>query len=862
VTEQSVRPVGPERDVVARDRLPAPTAAGPVGLGEREAARRLAADGPNVLPRPAAPPLVVRMARELREPLQAMLLVAAAVSGVVLGEVAQAVAILAVVVLNAVIALVEQGRAATALAAIERLDEGTSRVVRDGRTVPVPWAGVVVGDLLRIDAGDEVPADVRLVTASSLAVDESVLTGESLPVERHAGAAGSDVDLHRGSRVVRGSATARVVATGASTRLGAIAAAIGVAPPPTPLQRDLAVASRRIGTVALAVAGAALALGLARGGALGGDPREAFLAAVALAIAAVPEGLPTVTSVALALGVRRMAGRGALVRRLPAVETLGAATVLVVDKTGTLTCNELAVAGVLDRHGAPVPLRDLAGALREQVVLGLAVCNDATLDPPSGDPLEVALLRAVGPDHAATLRAAHPRRAEIPFDAGRRWMAVTVDGPDGPVRLMKGAAEVLLPRCGSALDADGLAVPLDVPAALAAADTASGSGARVLAVVRGAGAATGPGRSDDPGHDLVLVGMVALRDPVRPGAAATVARAGRAGIRVLMATGDHPGTAADVARAVGLPAGGVRTGAEIARDGLPDDPTDVAVYARFLPEQKLALVAALQARGEVVGMTGDGVNDAPALRRADIGVALGASGSDVARGAADLVVTDDDLATIVAAVAEGRRVHDDLRRVVAYLVIGNLAEVLVVVSLLVVTPAIGIPLLPLQLLWINLVTDGLPSIALGVDVPADDLLERPPRPPGAPLLGAADVASHLLRGAVLAAGALGAAAVARLGLGLDWPVVRTVLFLALIGTHLLNAYAVRWPVPPWRATGWLHLAVLGGALLQVPLVLVPAARELLGLTLVPPAALLAVLVGAVLPPLAVWSTGRRRSIGT
>ncbi|HXF72571.1 MAG TPA: HAD-IC family P-type ATPase, partial [Actinomycetota bacterium] len=687
-----------------------------VGLSEEEARARLARHGPNELPPPARTPWPLRVLRLLGEPMSVLLLAAAVVDALGLREPVDASAIVAIVVLNTVIAFLQEGKAAEALEALRRMESPRARVLRDGVARELPAREVVPGDVVLLSAGDRVPADLRLVEATLLEVDESLLTGESLPVPKSPGApegAGLSerpATAFSGTIVTRGAARGVVVATGPATELGRIAERLRAREPMTPLQRELRGLTFRLGSMAVVVATGVFVLFAARAGLSGEGLQRAFLAAVALAVAAVPEGLATVVTVALALGVRRMAARGAIVRRLAAVETLGAATAILTDKTGTLTENRMRLEAAAAAARPPGEFAALPPTVRAAAERVAVLCNDAELDPPSGDPLDVALLEAAGTEGVRRLRGTHARLAALPFEADRRRMTVVVRGPDGTVALLvKGAPEAVLDRCALAAGPAG-----DVPLGPGerrrlqelAGDLAA-TGMRILALAD----RTLPGRPDDlegAERDLRLVALVGLRDPIRPQARAAVEEARRAGIRVAMVTGDHPGTAAAIAREVGLleGEGGVRTGAELLEAGLPEDPLAVPVYARVDPDQKLALVEALQRGGHVVAVTGDGVNDAPALRRAEIGVAMGRRGTDVAREAADMVITDDDLATIVHAVREGRGIYDNIRKVVEYLVGGNLSEIAVVVGALALFPALGVPLLPLQLLWINLLTDG------------------------------------------------------------------------------------------------------------------------------------------------------------
>ncbi|HEX5948468.1 MAG TPA: cation-transporting P-type ATPase, partial [Actinomycetota bacterium] len=552
---------------------------------------------------------------------------------------------------------------------------------------------------------------------------------------------------------------------------------------------------------------------------------RAFLASVALAVAAVPEGLATVVTVALALGVRRMAAHRAIVRRLAAVETLGSTTVILTDKTGTLTENRLRVEAVLIPENGPVPLDEVDPRVRDRIRLGAVLCNEAL--PAAGDPIDVALLEAFDGQDPEEIRLAFPRLAEIPFEAARRRMTTLHRAPDGALLLVKGAPEAVVPGCTRRLGPSGQEVELtdDDRRSLAEhEERLAGTGMRMLAVA-GRTLRAAPEDLEAAEGDLVLLGVLALRDPVRPEAATSVAEARSAGIHLVMVTGDHAGTAAAVAREVGLagPEDRVVTGRDLRRSGFDEDPATVPVYARVDPDQKLELVEAIRGRGDVVAVTGDGVNDAPALRRAEIGVAMGRTGSDVAREAADLVVTDDNLATIVTAVREGRGIYDNIRKVVDYLIGGNLSEIVVVVGSLLLFPGLGVPLLPLQLLWVNLLTDGLPALALGIDPVEPGLMRRPPRPRNERLLRGSRLALLAIRGALMGASAISALAVVRFVWDEPWARARAVMFMVLVATHLLYAFVAR--LPTRSSNRWLLLAVLGGLALQALVVLFPPARS-------------------------------------
>jgi P-type Ca2+ transporter type 2C len=839
------------------------------GLSTEAATARLQSVGANTLPQPRRRSLAWRFAGQLRDPMALLLILAAAVSGVALGERLDAAAIGAIVLLNAAIALTQEGRAARALATLEQLQTPVARVRRDGTVREVAAADVVPGDVVLLSAGEQVPADLRLVEAASVQVDESLLTGESLPVDKHIDAVTPPVPatgvfdrpglVFSGTLVTRGSAVGVVAATGEATALGRIAMRLREAlPPPTPLQRELAVLTKRLGGAAIAIAGGVFLLTLARTGVSAEWLERSFLSAVALAVAAVPEGLATVTLVGLAVGVRRMAGHGAIIRRLVAVETLGAATVVVTDKTGTVTINRMRLEGLAGTDGRFLRPDGVPSALAAAVHEVSVLCNDATLEPPTGDPTEVALLLAAGAEAVARIRGEVSRAGGIGFDATRRRMSTL--HPHGPHwrLLVKGAPEAVLPRCSAAVEPPGERVLAAAgrAAVLAAAERSAANGMRVLALAR-RDLQQPPSDLDEAERDLTFVALAALGDPVRDDAAATVAEAEAAGVRILMATGDHAATAKAIARQVGLAAPDAvpLTGAQLRDAGLPHDPLTTTVYARVDPQQKLDLVEALQARGEVVAMTGDGVNDAPALRRADIGVALGGAGSDVARAAADMVITDDNLATIVTAVREGRGIYDNIRKVIDYLVAGNLSEIAVVVGALLLFPQLGVPLLPLQLLWVNLLTDGPPALALGVDRTDPALMRRPPRPRQAHLLEGQRVLQLGGRGAVMATACLATLPLTLWLWGHEPDHARSVLLATLVTAHLLYAFvarqptSARWRDPPapagWMGTPWLGAAVLAGLLLHGLVTVWQPGRTLLGLTPLGGNDLLLVAAGAV-----------------
>jgi Ca2+-transporting ATPase len=841
------------------------------GLSTAEAAARRVETGPNVLPEPAPPHLATRVGRQVRDPLILVLLAAMGVTAA-LRDVADLVVIGLVIVLNTTVGVVQEVRADRAVAALRRLAAPTARVVRDGSPVVLPAADLVPGDLIQVQAGDVVPADATLTEAVRLTVDESALTGESVPVRKNAaavstmdkatastvdGAAASTVDeLAAGTVVATGRGVAVVVRTGADSALGRIAALVAATPHRrTPLQRRLAGLGRTLAVATVVLSLVVLISGLLRGLPLA----DMVLAAVSLTVAAVPESLPAVVTVALALGARRMARRHAIVRRLPAVETLGSVTVIAADKTGTLTEGAMTVERVVLPDGTtetltgagyePGPVVDrpsLSG-----VALAMLLCNDADLAAPRGDDgrwsavgdlMEAALISAAARCAVPPqTRDAYPRVAEIPFDDTRLRMTTVHARPDGGFLVAcKGAPERMLAADGPLRIAPEVRDRMRATAHELGAD-----GYRVLAVATR--------RTDrvphDPERDLDLLGLVALIDPVRAEAGPAVAEIGRAGIRLLLVTGDHPATAATIAGRVGLPAQRVITGGS-----LPGGPLPAAhVFARIRPEQKLSIVRALQQGGEVVAMTGDGVNDAPALRAADIGVAMGRGGTEAARQAADLVLADDNIATVAAAVEEGRRIYTNIRRFLTYALSGGLAEV----AVMLIGPFLGlaVPLLPAQILWINMLTHGLPGVALGAEPAERTAMDRPPRTPDEAILGDGLAGRVLVTGGMITAVALTAAAVAQAN-GRPWQsVLFTVLGLAQLGVAL----AIRGEGPRNRS---LDLAVASSLILQLGGVWLGPLRSLLGTAALTPADVALCAVAATVPGLVTFLLRSRRDRST
>jgi Ca2+-transporting ATPase len=701
------------------------------GLAQAEVERRRAQAGPNEIREGRRRGPLAMLLAQFTDFMILVLLAAALVSGLV-GDVVDTIAIVVIVVLNALVGFVQEFRAERAMAALQQMAAPGARVIREGQHQALSARELVPGDLVELEAGNVVPADLRMAQVQQFRVDESALTGESQAVEKsaealydpHAVLAERTNLAFKGTLAVNGRALGLVAATGGATELGRIAAMLdaekGVK---TPLQKRLARFGQHLSLVVLA-----LCLILFAAGVLRGEPvLLMFMTAISLAVAAVPEALPAVVTIALALGARLMVRQNALVRHLPAVETLGSVTFICADKTGTLTQNRMA-AEQFFAAGA-VATSPPTAALAEALALNSDVRSSTTDGELLGDPTEIALYRAARSDDLdpAALQRECPRLAEVPFDAERKRMLTVHRLADGAARaIVKGAPEAVLPLCGAA---EGM--PFESAALLGRAEAMAAEGLRVLAFAeRRLGEA--PESPEESERDMTFLGLVGLMDPPRPETFDAVAEARQAGITPVMITGDHPATAHAVARRLGFVDhdGRVLTGAELARMPLAEfekEVEEVRVYARVTPEQKIKIVRALQDRGEFVAMTGDGVNDAPALKRADIGVAMGLGGTDVAREAADIVLLDDNFATIVRAVREGRRIYDNIRKFVKYTMTSNSGEVWTIF----LAPFLGlpIPLLPIHILWVNLVTDGLPGLALTAEPQERGIMRRPPRPP-------------------------------------------------------------------------------------------------------------------------------------
>jgi Ca2+-transporting ATPase len=806
------------------------------GLSSSEAAARLLKHGPNAI-REAPRRSAWRMFLDQFTDFMIIVLIVAAIVSGLIGELADTIAILTIVMLNAGIGFVQEYRAEKAIGALKKLAAPQARVLREGHAREIPAADLVPGDIVLIETGALVPADLRLLQCAALKIEEAALTGESVPAEKHARAL-VDPELpigdrrnmaYKGTTVAYGRGTGLVVATGMGTELGRIAGLLTHEEEVrTPLQKRLAVFTTRLAWAVLAICAIVFVAGLIRG-----EPIVLmFLTAVSLAVAAIPEALPAVVTISLALGARRMVQQNALIRRLPAVETLGSVTYICSDKTGTLTENRmrverLRVAGQdYPGPGGPEPWPTLLRAM--------ALCNDAKCDEAKnvlGDPTEVALLQAAmdfGYDKRS-LESSQPRVKELPFDSERMRMATVHRVMGGAIAFVKGAPEAVLQRTPWRLTETGLS-PLDAAEVLAEVETLAAEGLRVLAFACRTFDGV-PERLEEAEEDLCFLGLAGLLDPPRPEASQAVAECRSAGIVPVMITGDHPATARAIARRLGILDGGgeMMTGrglSALSDEELSRRVRNIRVYARVDPEQKIRIVKALQSQREFVAMTGDGVNDAPALKRAEIGIAMGRGGTDVAREASSMVLLDDNFATIVHAVREGRRIFDNIRKFIKYTMTSNSGEIWTIF----LAPFLGlpIPLLPIQILWINLVTDGLPGLALGVEPAERKLMQRAPRPPDENIF-AHGMWQHILWVGVL----MGAVSLFTQAWAYESgsPYWQTMVFTVLCLSQLGHALAVRSESVSLFSLGIRSNLTLAGAVLltlalQLAVIYLPAANPI------------------------------------
>lgn len=800
------------------------------GLTHSTAAGRLEKYGPNELQAQQGPTVWQKILSQLKDFL-ILLLLGAAVISLFLGETSDAIVIFLVVVLNTVLGVVQELKAEKALSALEELTAPLAKVHREGQTREVAAKELVPGDLILLEAGDFVPADARLVTADSLQVNESALTGESVPVAKEAEfTAAEDLPLgdqknmvFKGTIVTFGRGRALVTGTGMDTELGRIAGLLQTGPEEkTPLQKRLDSFGKQIGLLAIGVCLFIFLVGILRGNRF----YEMFLVAVSLAVAAIPEGLPAIITIVLALGVQRMAGQKAIIRRLPAVETLGSATVICSDKTGTLTQNAMTVRrivtgtadyavtgeglkaeGEFRRGEAPVTVEEQP--LLELILKIGALCNDAEFLPEEaqiiGDPTEGALVVAAAKAGMTRkeLQATYPRTQEYPFDSVRKRMSTVhqgtlvpkLAGEKGEDRhwlLVKGAPDLVLENCQWWLGEDG---PQELTAArkvelLKVNHQLATEALRVLAFAFRPDPPSGS-PVEEVEKDLTFVGFMGMIDPPRPEAKAALQVCQEAGIAVKMITGDHRDTAVAIAEQLGLAGSkeAVLVGAELeALDGaeLAQRVDGVSVFARVSPEHKVRIVDALKQNGAIVAMTGDGVNDAPALKKADIGAAMGQTGTDVAKEAADMVLADDNFATIVRAVQEGRVIFENIKKTVYFLLSCNLGEIVTIFTAILL--GWPVPLYPIQILWVNLVTDSLPALALGVDPPEGDIMKRPPLHPEEGLF---DRKARMLLGVFGVFIAAVTLTAFRLGLRESVPKGETMAFATLGLCQLVHAYNFR-----------------------------------------------------------------------
>jgi Ca2+-transporting ATPase len=848
------------------------------GLSTAEVKRRLGVYGPNQLAEGAGIPFWKLVLDQFKGFLVLLLLGSAAIS-IAIGELVDAVAILAIVVINAILGVLQEWRAEQSLQALKRMAAPTATVIRDGHQDTIPAGELVPGDLVVLAAGNNVPADLRLIETVNLRIQEASLTGESVPVDKNTSGV-LDADIPVGDRsnsafmgtvVTYGRGKGIVTSTGMFTQFGLIAQMLSaVTSEETPLQRRLEELGKVLGTGALAICGIIFVIGVVR------DTQpalalsqglasylsvyqkqllELFMTAVSLAIAAVPEGLPAVVTICLALGMQRMVRRHALLRRLPAVETLGTATAICSDKTGTLTKNEMTVTQVwVDGKPYEVTGRGYAPSgefkLGNEAInpaevppllcllQGALLCNDARLERMEcgngekreswrmvGDPTEGALVVLAGKAGLwrDEVEKGQPRVAEVPFDSDRKRMTTihAVDGDDFPFRAyVKGAPDILLKLCSRVQSKDGVqplteAVASDI---LAANDAMASKALRVLAVAcRPMQTADTEGLDWSRERTLIFVGLTGMIDPPRLEVRDAVAVCYEAGIKPVMITGDHRDTAVAVAKDLNFFTGKemTLTGAEL--DKLSDDEfakvvDDVDVYARVSPAHKVRIVDGLKAVGHVVAMTGDGVNDAPALKRADIGVAMGITGTDVAKETADMILTDDNFASIVAAVEEGRIIYSNIRKFVYYLLSCNMGEILII--FLAMLAGLPLPLRPIHLLWLNLVTDGLPALALGLEAGEPGIMKRPPRPAREPIINREMMWNTAVQAVAITATTLGAFVVAMRLYPDSLVAAQTIAFTTLVVSELFRAYTSRSERYPLLRLGLFSNMYMVGATLS------------------------------------------------
>ncbi len=847
------------------------------GLSPQEAAARLEKVGPNQLKAKPKKSMVRRFLEQFADPMILILLAAAVISFVVAlnghdpKEFFEPILILAIVVANAIMGLVQESKAEKALEALKKMSAPQARVLRGGAEAVVPSVEVVPGDVVLIEAGDFIPADGRLLEAASLRCEESALTGESVPSEKEADAVvpegaplGDRLNMvYSGCSVAYGRGRFVVSATGMDTEMGRIAGLLNEEDDgKTPLQAKLAKLSKLLGIMAIVICTAIFAIGYF---AFGLGLLETFMVAVSLAVSAIPEGLPAIVTIVLAIGVQRMVKKNAIIRRLPAVETLGSASVICSDKTGTLTQNRMtlvkAYAGEADLSEE---ISDENGPEIKKLLLYATLCTDGTVSFEEdvvkhlGDPTETSIVLAAHKNGMPkeSLQKQYPRLAEVPFDSDRKLMSVVCEMEGRKILITKGAFDSLAPRC----------VRGDVEKARALNDEMGAAALRVLAVgYREMDTIPAKMTSEAVEKDLVFLGLVGMIDPPRPEVRDAVAVCRTAGIRPVMITGDHVITATAIAEDLGIRREGDKalTGVQLAgmsEEELDAEVKNISVYARVSPEDKIRIVKAWQKQGDVVAMTGDGVNDAPALKAADIGCAMGITGTDVAKGAADMTLTDDNFTTIVDAVQEGRGIYDNIRKVVAYLLSTNIGEVItVLVAMLTWRES---PLVSMQLLWINLVTDGLPAIALGREAVEADVMKAAPRPKDEGIFAHGLGMQVVLQGILFAVLSLGAYA-----LGYYWNMGaapgdhagQTMAFMVLALCQVFHSYNMRsrhslFKIGPFT-NRYLNQAAVISLVLMAAVIFIPPVASAFALVMLP-APMYLIALGLALVPIPVLEVAK------
>ncbi|MED0669246.1 cation-translocating P-type ATPase [Aneurinibacillus aneurinilyticus] len=847
------------------------------GLSEEEASQRFQALGPNILAEKKKVSSLTLFLAQFKDFMVLVLLAATLISGF-LGEYVDAIAIIAIVVINGILGFLQEYRAERSLAALKELTAPMAYCIRDGQLTHIPAKELVPGDIIYLEGGDRVPADVRFLSANGLHVEESTLTGESVPVAKRSVALphealplGDQVNMgFMGTMITAGTGYAVVLTTGMMTEMGKIADLLqSTEALATPLQNRLEQLGKILIVVALALTGLVVGAGIFHGQ----EAYQMFLAGVSLAVAAIPEGLPAIVTVALALGVQRMIKRRAIVRKLPSVETLGSASVICSDKTGTLTQNKMTVThiwmedSIVEVGGTGYEpqgqffqgnreIRAQAhGALYKLLQLGV-LCNNAHLEQRregkkglfkkmeeqwvvNGDPTEGALLVAGGKAGVTrqVLEETWTRIKELPFDSTRKMMSVIVqDGYGKRMLVTKGAPDVLLSRCthimwkGNAIQL----TPTLRRQIVFANESLAKKALRVLAVAyRDLRSGEMPGNEQTAEKGLILVGLAGMIDPPRPEVKQAIRRCRQAGIKTIMITGDHQTTAEAIANQLGiLPASGLTVNgqdlynmSDSEFDSIVDN---VYVYARVSPEHKLRIVKALQKKGHVVAMTGDGVNDAPAIKASDIGIAMGITGTDVTKEAASLVLADDNFATIEAAIEEGRTIYDNIRKFIRYLLASNVGEIMVMFFAMLA--GLPLPLVPIQILWVNLVTDGLPALALGVDQPEEATMKRPPRPRNENVFARGLAWKIISRGLLIGLVTLAAFWITYEANPADLTRAQTVAFATLVMAQLIHVFDCRSEISIFSRNPlqnkYLALAVLSSVLLILPVIYLPALQPI------------------------------------